>query len=216
MAVRKAKRKRRPAGHDVGGGASAEGDTRSRIVDAARALFWDKGYGAAGMAEILARAKVNAGSFYHFFKGKEDVLIEVLGSYLAMLDREVMDPAFKKSRDPVARIFHVLAGYRNVILFTNFAYGCPLGRLAFELDPEDRPAHALIAANFAAWRDRIAACAADAFAGRSGRPQPRDVAALTLAIMEGGVIQARSEKSIEPFDAAVRELRRYLDLLRAN
>lgn len=211
MAQKKANRKSR--GHDVGARATAAPDTRSRIVAAARVLFWEKGYGAAGMAEILARAGVNAGSFYHFFKGKEDVLNEVLTSYLAMLDQEVMEPAFRNTKDPIERVFRVLAGYRNVILVTDFAYGCPLGRLAFELDPEDRPAHKLIAANFAAWRERVAGCVRDAFAGRKGSPRPDDVAALALAVMEGGVIQARSEKSIAPFDAAVKELRRYFDLV---
>lgn len=207
------KARRKSRGHDVGARATANADTRARIVAAARVLFWEKGYGAAGMAEILSRAQVNAGSFYHYFKGKEDVLIEVLTSYLTMLDQEVMEPAFRGSRDPVERVFRVLAGYRNVILVTDFAYCCPLGRLAFELDPEDRPAHKLIASNFSAWRDRIAICVRDAFNGKAGMPKPADVAALALAVMEGEVIQARSEKSIVPFDAAVKELRRYFDLV---
>ena len=48
--------------------------TRERIVEAARYLFWEKGYAATGLAEILARADANSGSFYHFFDSKDAVL----------------------------------------------------------------------------------------------------------------------------------------------
>jgi len=35
-------------------------DTRSRIVQAAMQLFWEKGYGSTSVADILGRAGVNA------------------------------------------------------------------------------------------------------------------------------------------------------------
>lgn len=202
-------------GHQVGRvrAKAGRGTTRARIVGAAAELFWEKGYAATGMAEILARAGANAGSFYHFFKGKEDVLLAVLDNYLDLLDEQVMAPAFKTTDDPIKRIFAVLAGYRHVITVTDFAYGCPLGRLAFELDPEDRRAHAKIAANFEAWRVRIAQCVAAAAPRLKRGLKPNDVSAFVLAVMEGGVIQARSEKSIAPFDAAVKELQRYFVLV---
>ena len=53
-------------------------DTRWRIIEAAMHLFWEKGYGSTSIADILARAGVNSGSLYHFFPGKQDLLIAVL------------------------------------------------------------------------------------------------------------------------------------------
>ena len=52
--------------------------TRERILKAATDLFLEKGYEASGMAEILHRANVNSGSFYYFFRSKEDLLGAVL------------------------------------------------------------------------------------------------------------------------------------------
>jgi len=205
---------RRRQSHDIGKVAGvAKNPTRARIIGAASELFWEKGYAATGMAEILSRAGANAGSFYHFFKGKDDVLLAVLDNYLLQLDEQVMDPAFKQTPDPIGRVFAVLAGYRQVITLTDFAYGCPLGRLAFELDPEDRRAHAKIAANFEAWRKRIAECVRAAGPNLKRGIKPDDVSAFVLAVMEGGVIQSRSEKAIGPFDASVRELKRYFELI---
>src|SRR3954452_14593026 len=87
--------------------------TRDRILEAARYLFWEKGYAATGMAEILDRAQANAGSFYHFFPGKESLLLAVLEPYLDGLEPAILRPAFARHRDPIRRIFAILAGYRE-------------------------------------------------------------------------------------------------------
>ena len=48
--------------------------TRERLLDAAIALFWEKGYANTSMSDLLGAAKANSGSFYHFFSSKEDLL----------------------------------------------------------------------------------------------------------------------------------------------
>src|ERR1700745_1234430 len=122
--------------------------TRDRLIDSARDLFWERGYAATSMADLLAHAEVNSGSFYHFFESKEALLREVLEGYLHALRPMVVGPAFPQTDDPVEPTFAILAGYRGRILQTDCKYGCPLGRLALEIDPENRPAHKLIAENF--------------------------------------------------------------------
>ena len=60
--------------------------SRERLVDAALYLFWLQGYAATGVAEILSQANVRSGSFYYFFKTKEDLLLAVLQRYIETLD----------------------------------------------------------------------------------------------------------------------------------
>jgi len=50
-------------------------DTRTRLVLTAMRLFWEKGYGSTSVADVLQAAKVNSGSLYHFFPGKQDLLL---------------------------------------------------------------------------------------------------------------------------------------------
>ena len=52
----------------------APGDA-ARAVDAARHLFWEKGYGSTSVADVLHAAQVNSGSLYHFFPAKQDLLL---------------------------------------------------------------------------------------------------------------------------------------------
>src|SRR5580693_1863441 len=103
-------------------------DTRQRIVEAARFLFWEKGYAATGLAELLARAEANSGSFYHFFESKDALLRTVLDSYVELLEPMVLRPAWQSTSDPIARIFALLAGYRERLVTTDCQYGCPIGR----------------------------------------------------------------------------------------
>src|SRR5437868_2028615 len=77
--------------------------TRDRLIHSARYLFWERGFAGTSMADLLAHAKVNSGSFYHFFDSKEALLREVLRGYLYALRPMVVDPAFATSEDPVER-----------------------------------------------------------------------------------------------------------------
>src|SRR5277367_637182 len=94
-------------------------DTRDRLIHSARYLFWERGFAGTSMAELLAHAEVNSGSFYHFFESKEALLRAVLEVYLVALRPMIVDPAFARSREPMARIFAILEGYRGRILQTD-------------------------------------------------------------------------------------------------
>lgn len=187
--------------------------TRDRLIESARYLFWERGFAGTSMADLLAHSNVNSGSFYHFFESKEALLRAVLTGYLDALRPMVVDPAFARTDEPVERIFAILAGYRERILQTGCQYGCPLGRLALEIDPENRPAHKLIAENFEGWIGAIRECV-DQF--RDRLPEGTDLEALAtyvLAVMEGGVMLSRSYGAVEPFDRAVQQLRQHFQLL---
>jgi TetR/AcrR family transcriptional regulator, transcriptional repressor for nem operon len=123
-----------------------------------------------------------------------------------------VDPAFQSTDDPIERIFAILAGYRLRILSTDCRYGCPLGRLALEIDPENRPAHDLIARNFAGWIGAVRECLDQARDRLRLGLDLNSLATFVLAVMEGGVMLSRSSGSVEPFDKAVFQLRRHFDL----
>ena len=191
-------------------------DTRDRLIFAAMRLFWAKGYGSTSIADVLGAAGVNSGSLYHFFPGKQDLLLAVLALYQQGIGPMLLEPAWAGVDDPVERVFALLARYRQSIVDTDCSYGCPIGSLALEIHEPDPPVRAALAANFNAWVDAIAACLDGAGARLPAHLARRELAEFVLTTMEGGVMQARTHRDVAYFDGAVRQLRQYFALLEAQ
>ena len=57
--------------------------TRGRLLEAARSLFIDRGYGGTSLRDIAAQAGYSQGAFYSNFASKEDLLLELLKEHMA-------------------------------------------------------------------------------------------------------------------------------------
>src|SRR5262249_62212110 len=101
--------------------------TRERLVEAARTLFWEQGYTATGIAQILKRADAGSGSLYYFFPTKEDLLLAVLEWYRENLGPAVVEPVLARVSDPIERIFGILDGYRQGLPAARLSPGGPPG-----------------------------------------------------------------------------------------
>lgn len=187
--------------------------TRQRLVDMARMLFLQKGYEATGVAEILREAGANSGSLYYFYKTKEDLLLAVLDWYVDNLYPEVIDPAAARTTDPIERVFAVLDGYRNYLTITACRQGCPIGNLALEMSEKSEAVRAKITLNFEHWRKAVRQFLLDA-GDRLPADLDRDaLATFILGVMEGGVMLARTHRSLAPFEASIAMLRDYMERL---
>lgn len=198
------------AAFEVSGGP----DTRGRILQAAFQLFHEQGYHATGIATILRQAGVNSGSLYHYFPSKEALLIGVLEFALVLLRPAVMDPAERRTADPVERVFGLLQQYREGMHAWGCKMGCPIGNLALEVSDDNAAARELIHRNFENWALVVKQWLDDA-GDRLPRSTDRgQLARFVLTVMEGGIMQARAAGSLRPFDEGVAQLRSYFDTLR--
>lgn len=191
-------------------------DTRRKIVLAAMELFWEKGFNSTSVADILSRTQIHSGSLYHFFPGKQDVLVGVLEAYRDGIWAMLLDPAWQDVEDPVERIFALLAGYRTMMLTSECSYGCPIGSLALELHEPDPRVRELLAANFDAWTGAIEQCLAAAADRLPADTDRRALAEFVLTTMEGAVMQGRTQRDIGYFDRSIAMLRRHFTLLEAS
>lgn len=205
------------ASNEDGAGPKAAGEptksARERLIDAARELFHTQGYEATGVAQILAKAGVRSGSLYHFFKSKEELLQAVLDWYRDHLWPVVMWPIFTRVTDPIERIFTVLQMYREALVGTGFTFGCPIGNLALELAECQPATRERIAKCFDGWRQAICQCLELAREELTDDVDLNGLAGFVLVVMEGGIMQSRSHRAIEPYDQAVAQLRDYFNRL---
>ncbi len=113
-------------------------DTRERIVNAAAELFHQRNYSAVGINDICKQAEVVKGSFYHFFKSKEDLAIAVIDVTFAKFE-SMMHDFFADPGSPLGRI-------RKFFEFMGDAFasqksngnilGCPIGNLTADLSAQ--------------------------------------------------------------------------------
>ena len=187
--------------------------TRERLLASAARLFHAHGYHATAIASILKEARVHAGSLYHYFSDKEELLCAVLQRYRQILRPVLLEPVEAVQADPVERVFGLMAFYRRLLADSDFESGCPIGNLALELGDSVPAARALIEDNFEAWAREVATWLGPA---RERFPAGTDLerlAQFVLTTMEGGLMLARARRSFEPFDRAVDSLREHFRLL---
>jgi TetR/AcrR family transcriptional regulator, transcriptional repressor for nem operon len=194
--------------------ASATLETRERLLQTAFQLFHEQGYHATGVATILREAGVNAGSMYHFFASKDDLLLKVLEFALDYLEPMVMGPAEAATVDPIERVFVLLNQYREWIGANECRMGCPIGNLALEVSDGNPEARALIHRNFENWASRVEAWLNSAADELPRGTDLRKLARFVLTVMEGGLMQARAAGHLGPFDDSVSVLREHITALR--
>ncbi|TVT26148.1 TetR/AcrR family transcriptional regulator [Amycolatopsis rhizosphaerae] len=87
--------------------------TRSRILDTAAALFYERGVHAVGVQEIVRRANASKLSLYRYFPSKEDLVREMLAEHSdrihAWLRRKTADAPPGPQR--VLSVFDLLIGW---------------------------------------------------------------------------------------------------------
>jgi TetR/AcrR family transcriptional regulator, transcriptional repressor for nem operon len=182
-------------------------------VMAAMELFWAKGFQSTSISDILSRTQVHSGSLYHFFPGKQQLLLAVLEAYRDGIEEWLLNPAWAGVDDPRDRIFALLNGYRTQLVGTDFFYGCPIGSLALELHEPDPEVRDLLAINFRNWAKAVEGCL-EAMGDRLPATTDRArLAEFILTVMEGAIMQSRTHRDIGPFDRNVAVLREHLDIL---
>ncbi|MDT4915050.1 MAG: hypothetical protein QOC66_4178 [Pseudonocardiales bacterium] len=74
-------------------------DARERVLDAAVELFAQQGYDGTSVTQVITRAGVAKGGFYHHFASKEALLYEVYGDLIGR-QLEGMDEILRRSLAP--------------------------------------------------------------------------------------------------------------------
>ncbi len=80
----------------------ARAATAVALLNAARAVFVDKGYPRATIADIVRQAGVTQGTFYLYFRNRADIFAAVLDQYRQLIIAEVFDVDLSVVQTPAA------------------------------------------------------------------------------------------------------------------
>ncbi|MBV2125822.1 MAG: TetR/AcrR family transcriptional regulator [Candidatus Thiodiazotropha endolucinida] len=172
-------------------------DTKERILATARDLFHGRSYADVGIKEICTLAKVQKGSFYHFFPSKRDLAMAVIDSMADDWAHGFVAEAFDEALPPLERLDYMV----DAVYFWQKAAknlegrmpGCLFGNLALEISTRDEVIRARLNAVFNKASARFHQALEEAV--ENGEIPPMDTEATAtamLAYLEGVILLAKT------------------------
>jgi TetR/AcrR family transcriptional repressor of nem operon len=181
---------------------SREMDTKSRILKAGAQIVHQKGFNATGLQEVLDAAQVPKGSFYHYFRSKEDFGLQLIDYFAARL-REARDRFYgDETLSPTEKIRRLFQWQAESFLRSGFKGGCPIGNLALEMADCNQKFRKKLRQVFADMKKNMAAHLEQA---KKGGEIPesidvRDAVDFIMSSWEGALMQMKVSKSTYPHD----------------
>jgi len=173
---------------------------RTRMVHSADVLVRERGVHGVGLREVVAHAGGPRGSLQRYFPGgKTQLVTEALDMAGASLATQT-DAKLANARNLADAIDAVIDPWRQLLLDSDFTLGCPIAATVVDASGNDQ-LREKARAQLAQWQDSVR----DALI-RFGNPKSTADAhaSVLLAALEGALILARAQRSIDPVDAVQR------------
>ncbi|MFZ5799664.1 MAG: TetR/AcrR family transcriptional regulator [Desulfobulbus sp.] len=184
--------------------------TKQVILQKTRMLLVTKGFHHTSVSEIIAASGVQKGSLYYHFPSKEELGLAVLedarDEFFAILEQSLTGTT------PLAKVFNSLEAVRRQMQKANFVGGCLFGNSALEMSDSNPRFQEVIREVFARWVDLLTKTLAEhRESDGTTLQEPRLLAKLIVAAIEGGIMMARVSKDGRDLDDCIRSLRRLLE-----
>jgi AcrR family transcriptional regulator len=170
---------------------------RARILRAAIRLFQERSYHGVGLSEILAEANAPKGSLYHHFPGgKAQLAVAAVESIAA--DYEAAFERWRAQGKSAAQIVRRLARVQaRWLAQTQWREAGLFSVLAQGFIPEAPELHAALARVHVRRHQLLESALRD-----EGKDDTRGLAALALAALDGGMVQAAATRDARPLRLA--------------
>ncbi|WP_433657115.1 TetR/AcrR family transcriptional regulator [Nocardia sp. CA-128927] len=178
-------------------------ETRCRLISATRGLMEKHGYFGAGLNQIIETSGAPRGSLYFHFPGGKDQLV---AEAVAQAGNEIsaLIDAFEPG-DTAAAATSLLTAFGDRLEASEWQQGCPVATVTLDVSAANDTIQAECAAAYAGWEEALRIrLRAD------GRSDAADLAAAILAMIEGGLLLARAQRSREPLERVARTIRTML------
>lgn len=175
-------------------------DTRSDIIRIGTELISRQGYNATGIEMVLKEAGVPKGSFYHYFKSKEEFGLAVMDVFADYYSQRMAALLQDTALSPLSRIRTLLQGSLQRFSNNQCSKGCLIGNLGQEMADQNERFRARLDEIFDDWRKLFAACLSEAQTAKEldSRLDAEALASFILSGWEGAILRAKVMKSPQP------------------
>ncbi len=175
-------------------------DTKQKILQTGAEIIHLKGYHTTGLQEILSAANVPKGSFYNYFKSKEDFGLQVIDfftDFFAQFCKSILEDS---TRSPLGRLERLLDGFMEFFESRAYTCGCPVGNLAQEMGDVSPVFQKKLSKAIDAMVDYYATILSEAQAAGeiSKNINAKEAANFIVASWHGALIRMKVSKGVEP------------------
>lgn len=193
--------------------------TRDRILEVANEMVLKHGFAATSLEQILRRAGVTKGAFFHHFASKEDLARALADRYLAgeqELVEATLRRAEKLSPDPLQQVLIALGLLEELFAKLDAPHpGCLVASYLYQNDLMTPEMTARSRKAFLLWRHDIAAKLRAA--ARARRPRVAvdydALGDLPITLIEGAMVMAKLFDDPKMMVGQLRQIRNYIELL---
>lgn len=175
-------------------------DTQSELIRIGTDMISRQGFNATGIDAVLKEAGIPKGSFYHYFKSKEEFGLAVIDNFAGRFEQRLDTFLNDDEMTPLNRIRNFLESARTRVMQNHCTKGCLIGNMGQELADLNERFRERLEAVFAMWRERFAVCLREAQqrGELSGGIDPHATAGFILSGWEGAILRTKVMKSPQP------------------
>jgi TetR/AcrR family transcriptional repressor of nem operon len=178
----------------------AKETTRNKILEVGGRIIHQKGFNNTGIQEILNEAGVPKGSFYFYFKSKEDFGLALIDEFDSMVGGHLASILAIDSLSPLDRLKSFFSFFRNFFQAENCTRGCPIGNLSQELSDVNENIRKRLDESFDSIGSLIETClheASDKGEFKNNIPIS-ELAEYIINSWEGALLRMKVSKNISP------------------
>jgi len=180
--------------------------TKQRLLESGLSKFKLQGYARTGIQEVLAAVGVPKGSFYHYFRSKEDFALQVIALEAQTDFDNLSEDLSSEVATPLQRLRHhfeqIAASRKSSQDFTG---GCILGNMGQETGDTNDTFASEIETHFTLRTEIIAACLVQAQANGelSDRRDPHKLAEFIYTSWQGALMRMKTKRSTAPLEICI-------------
>jgi TetR/AcrR family transcriptional regulator, transcriptional repressor for nem operon len=176
--------------------------TREKIIDDCISLLWQGGVNGTSMKDIADKAAILKGSFYNYFKSKEEFVSAVLESYAVRWEVNVVAIFREKTMTARAKFQGYFSRMKELAASMHYTQGSLVGNFAQELSGASEKFAAQSENIFRRMQSYIAEAIKEAqIAGALAESEdPETLAEIILNSTEGAILRAKAQRSTRPLE----------------
>lgn len=190
-------------------------ESKTKLLDALLHVVRAKGYAATRVEDVCAHAGLTKGSFFHHFKGKEDLALAAAALWDARTAETFAAAPYHDAGDPLGRLIAYIE-FRKAILSGDLPdFTCFAGTVVQEAYRTHPDVSAACARSITGHARTLEADIRAAMRDHGIRATwtPESLAMYMMAVLQGGFILAKAQGSAAVAVESLDHLRRYIELL---